>query len=303
MSTRVVSWNDAAEMNERVCSDALVMPSSIGCAVAGVEAEFCDALVLVFEIERFHRFPFQEFGVAGFHDLDLLQHLANDHLDVLVVDRHALQSIDLLDFLNEVIRQRFDAENGEDVLRRGVAVEQVIALLHEVAFLHRNVLALRDHVLDRLEAFVFRHNAQAALVLVVLAELDAAVAFRDDRVILRTARFEQFRHARQTARDVAGLGAARRHTREVLARRHFIAVGDRENGADRQRVGLHRHALARSSTEIDGFRSEPFAVERQSMTTFEEMPVASSNSSRAETPSMRSSNFTLPATSVRIGVA
>ena len=35
VSTRVVSWNDAAEMNERVCSEALVMPSSTGCAVAG----------------------------------------------------------------------------------------------------------------------------------------------------------------------------------------------------------------------------------------------------------------------------
>jgi len=28
VSTRVVSWNDAAEMNESVESDALVMPSS-----------------------------------------------------------------------------------------------------------------------------------------------------------------------------------------------------------------------------------------------------------------------------------
>ena len=30
VSTRVVSWNDAAEMNERVCRLALVMPSSTG---------------------------------------------------------------------------------------------------------------------------------------------------------------------------------------------------------------------------------------------------------------------------------
>jgi hypothetical protein len=27
VSTRVVSWNDAAEMNERACSEALVMPA------------------------------------------------------------------------------------------------------------------------------------------------------------------------------------------------------------------------------------------------------------------------------------
>jgi hypothetical protein len=33
--TRVVSWNDAAEMNESVESDAFVIPSSSGCAVAG----------------------------------------------------------------------------------------------------------------------------------------------------------------------------------------------------------------------------------------------------------------------------
>ena len=30
VSTRVVSWKDAAENTERVCSDALVMPSSTG---------------------------------------------------------------------------------------------------------------------------------------------------------------------------------------------------------------------------------------------------------------------------------
>jgi hypothetical protein len=27
LSTRMVSWNDAAEMNERVCSEALVIPA------------------------------------------------------------------------------------------------------------------------------------------------------------------------------------------------------------------------------------------------------------------------------------
>ncbi len=35
VSTRVVSWNDAAEMNESVESDAFVMPSSSGRPFAG----------------------------------------------------------------------------------------------------------------------------------------------------------------------------------------------------------------------------------------------------------------------------
>ena len=35
VSTRVVSWKEAAEMNDLVCKDALVMPSSTGSALAG----------------------------------------------------------------------------------------------------------------------------------------------------------------------------------------------------------------------------------------------------------------------------
>jgi len=35
VSTRVVSWNDAAEMNDLVCRLALVMPSRTGSALAG----------------------------------------------------------------------------------------------------------------------------------------------------------------------------------------------------------------------------------------------------------------------------
>ena len=34
--TRVVSWKDAAEMNDRVCKDALVIPRRTGLATAGV---------------------------------------------------------------------------------------------------------------------------------------------------------------------------------------------------------------------------------------------------------------------------
>jgi hypothetical protein len=36
----VVSWNDAAEMKLRVCSDALVMPSRTGWVMAGRPPRF-----------------------------------------------------------------------------------------------------------------------------------------------------------------------------------------------------------------------------------------------------------------------
>ena len=50
---------------------------------------------------------------------------------------------------------------------------------------------------------------------------------------LRLARLEQLRHARQTARDVARLGAFRRNARQNVAGLHLGAVFHREDGVDR----------------------------------------------------------------------
>ena len=116
VSTRVVSWNEAAEMNERVCSEALVMPSSTGLPVGGLLAlaELGVDLVHLLVVDLLAG---QQRGVAAVGDLDLLQHLANDHLDVLVVDLHALEPVDFLDLVDEVLGQRLDPHHFEDVVR------------------------------------------------------------------------------------------------------------------------------------------------------------------------------------------
>ena len=85
--------------------------------------------------------------VAGLGDLDLAQHLANDRLDVLVVDLHALQAIDVLDFLDQVRRQRLHAEQTQDVVRIRLAVDDGFALLHVLAFEHDHVAPLRNQLL------------------------------------------------------------------------------------------------------------------------------------------------------------
>ena len=102
-----------------------------------------------------------------------------------------------------------------------------LALLDHVAVLKVNVLRLRDQVLDRLRALLARLDAQALLVLEVAPEPHRAGDFGDDRVILRPARLEQLRNARQTAGDVAGLGAVDRDARDDVARLH-LAPGSNE---------------------------------------------------------------------------
>ena len=159
----------------------------------------------------------EEAGVAGIDDIDLLQHLTHDHFDVLVVDVDALQPVDLLDLVDEVGGELLHALDRQNVVRRRIAVDDVIALLHDVAVLQMDVLALGDQIFDRLRAFLVRDDGEALLVLVVAAELHRAGDLRDDRVILRTARLEQLGDARQTAGDVARLGALHRDTRDDVA--------------------------------------------------------------------------------------
>ena len=99
-----------------------------------------------------------------------------------------------------------------------------------------DVLALRDQILARLDVLLGRLDGDAALVLVVLAELDRAGDLGDDRGFLRPPRLEQLRHPRQTAGDVARLGAFGRDTRDDVARLDLRARIDREDGVDREQV-------------------------------------------------------------------
>src|SRR3979411_2213360 len=169
------------------------------------------------ELDLVDLFARDHVGVALVGDLDLLQHLTDNHLDVLVVDQHALQPVDLLDFVDQIGREFLDALDRQDVVRRRIAFDDEIALFDDVAVLQMDVLALRDQVLPGLLGLVHRFDRDPALVLVVAAEADGAGDFRDDRRVLWLAGLEQFGNPRQTAGDVAGLGALGGDTRKNVA--------------------------------------------------------------------------------------
>src|SRR5262245_28568581 len=195
----------------------------------------CAGIDLV-ELDAVDLLALDQLGLAGVVDLDLLQHLAHDHLDVLVVDRDALQPVDVLDLVDQVGGELLDALDRQDVVRRRVALDDGVALLDHVAVLQMDVLALRDQVLLPLLFLVGRLDDDAALVLVVTAEADGARGFRDDRGLLRTPRLEQLRHPRQTAGDVTGLGALGRNTGDHVARLHLRSRIDRDDGVDGELV-------------------------------------------------------------------
>ena len=136
-------------MKLRVCSDALVMPSRTGWVMAGRPPRASALALLVVDFGLVEVVALEQAGVARLEDLDLLQHLTDDRLDVLVVDRHALQSVDLLDLVHQEVGQRLDAQDAQDVVRIRVAVDEVLALADHVAVVDGDVLALGDQELDR----------------------------------------------------------------------------------------------------------------------------------------------------------
>jgi hypothetical protein len=72
---------------------------------------------------------------------------------VLVVDLHALEPIDLLDLVDEIVGQFLDALDRQDVVRRRIAFDDVVALFDRIAVLEMDVLALRDQILRGLDSF------------------------------------------------------------------------------------------------------------------------------------------------------
>ena len=103
VSTFVVSWKEAADRNESVFSEAFVMPRMISSYWAVSPLAFLTSALTLSELVAVDELAGQVVRVALLVDADLLQHLAHDQLDVLVVDVHALRLVDLLDLLDEVL--------------------------------------------------------------------------------------------------------------------------------------------------------------------------------------------------------
>ena len=171
---------------------------------------------------------------------------------MLVVDLHALQSINFLDLVGQVGCQSLDTEHQQDVVGYGITVHQRIPLHHVVALLDADVLALGNQVFPRLAIAVLvgGNDDDPSFGLVVLAELDATVDLADDGVILGFAGFEQLRDPRQTAGNIAGLRRFTRNSSEHVASINLLARLHRQ---DR----VHRQKIARLQPVIQG---QNFAV-------------------------------------------
>ena len=127
VSTLVVSWKEAADRNESVANDALVMPRDERARRGHVASLEHDAVDLFLELVAIDLGARQEPGAARIGDRHLAQHLARDDLDVLVVDVDALGRVDVLDLVDDVAQRRVDVGEAQELMRIDGALGQLLA--------------------------------------------------------------------------------------------------------------------------------------------------------------------------------
>ena len=188
----------------------------------------------------------QQVGVAALDHRDPAQHLPDDDLDVLVVDRHGLPTVDLLDLVDQVLLGLARTEHPQDVLRVGLADRHLLTDLDVRALLDQQAGALADRVGLLLGTVVGDDDDLAGLVGVL--DPDATGRLRDRRLALGLAGLEQLDHTRQTFGDVVG----RRHATGVERPHRQLRAGltDRLGGDDADRLADVDELAGRERTAV-----------------------------------------------------
>src|SRR5262245_21814913 len=198
----------------------------------------------------------EELGVPRLDDLHLAQHLPNDQLDVLVVDRDALRAVYLLDLLHQVRLQGLNALDAQLLERVDGPLGQLLPDLDLVAVADEQAGPEADLVLHGVAAVLRRDGDPALLLLVVVLDLDRARDLGDPRLALGAPRLEQLDDARQAVRDVLA-----RHASGVEGSHRELCAGlaDRLRGNDahgladvHQPAGRERPAVAQTADAVLG---------------------------------------------------
>src|SRR5690606_25486646 len=194
--------------------------------------------VFLFKLVLIHQAARQQLRIARILHLELAQHLADDDLDVLVVDVHALRAIHFLHFLHDVRLHAVDALDPQNVVGVDGAFRQAVAGLHLRAVPHLEPRAVGD-VVDVLLALGVGDDDLALAF--GLLDADRARDFRHDGLALGLAGLEQLLHPGQTGGDVlAGHAAGVERAHGQLRAR--LADG---LGRDDAHRFAHFHQLAR----------------------------------------------------------
>src|SRR5215213_2920329 len=190
----------------------------------------------------------QELRRARVDDGHPLQHLPDDHLDVLVVDRHALAAVDLLDLTDQVQLHLARAHDPQHLVRVDRTFGELLADLDVAAVLDPQPRATRQLVVDDLVGAVVGGDGELAELLAVL-DPDRTGQLGDRGLALGDAGLEELHHTRQTVGDVLT-----RDTTGVEGAHRQLGAGltDRLGGDDADRLADVHELAGRERPAVAG---------------------------------------------------
>ena len=207
-----------------------------------------DLVVDLAEVDLVDQLAFEEAGVAGVFDLDLAHHLTDDDFEVLVVDLHALETIDLLDLVDDVLLDLHRALDGEDVGRGDGAFGERGASLDIVLILSKDLLGGGDEV-GTLLAGLGGDGDLTVVAFEFFVDGDDAVDFGDDGGVGGVAGLEELGDTRKTAGDIASLAEGTWDLDHDVAGLEFLTLLDTDMCADGEVIDLEDVALGVDDVE------------------------------------------------------
>ena len=156
--------------------------------------------VLSLQLALLHITAGQKRRIAAFVHTNLLHHLTNDNLDMLIVDINALHPVNLLDFLNQVILNGLCTTDGKHVVRIDRTFRNAGACLNLITLRDNQTRTKGNQIGTALPRF--RIGNDGMTVFLDLLEGDLAGNLTDDSKVLRLAALKQLFNARQTLRNI-----------------------------------------------------------------------------------------------------
>ena len=187
-------------------------------------------MVFLLVLENIHHIARKEFGISVFLDADLLQHLAYDHLDMLIIDLNTLQTVYTLNLVQHVILYCADTFDLQDIVWVYRTFGQDIAGFQNRSVTDLDTGSIRDQVSFGHAFLRICHNNLAFL----LGILDRCDTFElgDDCKSLRLSCLEKLLDTGKTLCDItAGNTAGMEGTHGQLCTR--LTDGLRRDDSDR----------------------------------------------------------------------
>ena len=147
--------------------------------------------IFILKAESVYAISLQEIRIAGIHHFRLLEHLAHNNLDVLIVDFHAIEAIDLLDLVHQILLDLTGPLDPQNIVRIDRSFGKPLSGHHPIAGVHSEVLSIRDQVLpflpDSVGPFVAADHKNLAGATGYTAHAHCPVYFRNHSRFLRAA--------------------------------------------------------------------------------------------------------------------